>query len=280
MNSAPQHLDLDFDDPEQALGRWMSQLREPPSGWLTFDEWIGLYRVLASGGSDGRLRLSDEYRASATCLLVGVITPLTFANFIDQQDELWHQLLSAAAVDRSGVDWMGHLLLAALRGCPPVAEGLLNYHYLELREEQRLAELVWSRRPDDRESTYGDGWRFRRTTAEGLLREAGWSGKVRVDFAPTTDADGTSLSHVVDWIGWKGAALNPEEASDAALQSLTGDRAPLVCTVEGYVNHFLLMPSQIEPNSIRGIELVGGRSAILLRDFDTTSGWTFEWLPT
>lgn len=101
MATSSEGMDLDFTDPRCALERWLAELRVPPPGWLTRGEWLGLYRVIETGGCAGADMLPDAYRCTATLLGEGLISPLEFALFLDKQEQLWHQAASGASAHRA-----------------------------------------------------------------------------------------------------------------------------------------------------------------------------------
>ena len=209
--------------------------------------------------------------------LRGIITGGEFAQVLMRTRSIWHQVWSGAAAHRAGVDWIGHLLIAASRGCPVVLQTALPSYYLDLRGELRLAERVWSRTEGDEPSLYGDGWTHRRYVADEQLRAIGWYGE-----PDRTDADDQAdrthqpwVSHTFDleWIGWMGNTLQLDDVADAAWQTAVGDGAPLVAKFADFANYVIVHPEFVTLTQIEATDLVNTDSVSLRRSFTSPTGW-------
>ena len=278
--------ELEYDDREDALGRWMAELHEPSGGGLTYDEWSALYLHLSGDINGIDLTTSgSQLRRVLRMHVSGIITAGELAILVSSWSGIWNQLWSGAAAHRAAVDWMGHLLAASAVGCPAWLGSHLGYYYLRLRGEALLAERSWRRQSDETGSALGDGWAFRASLSREWMCQIGWDG---TDTFPRNDQlepesregdDDGSGAKELGWIGWRGTWLHPDQVADAAWQSAAGDRMPLVAKVAGCLTYVVFEPLTVDAGRIDGLDLITGESAQLIRSLTLLSGWKLDRTP-
>ena len=269
-------LDLDFEDWREALGLWMAELEGDDPSWLTFNQWEGLYRGLA-----GEMPVVDSSGSSMGPLIRaysrGLLTRTELVTGLIARPGLWNQLWSGAAAHRAGADWIGHLLAAALRGCPPLLDTPLPLYFLTLRDERLLSERVWRHREGDVPSEYGDSSRLRRELAEQRLLDGGWDGTTEVKIhSPEVDPWVDPLVWGLGWIGWMGNTIIGDALPDAAWQAAVHGNMPLVARLDGFVNYFVLDPTFVSGHEVSATDLLSGRPYSLRPSPGSTSGWSIE----
>lgn len=269
-------LEVDYDDPAEALGRWMVELEgDEPSAPL-FDDWM-LLLAAASGGPKLTLPARSPLGKTAGMYTRGIITDNELGSMLWSNKPMWNQLLSGVAAHRAASDWMGHLVQATLRSTGALLGSPLVYYYLSTLGAPQLSSRVWEMREGDTGSDFGSTGPLRSERAEHLMREMGWNPSTQVesvsrDRDPWEDRTTTGLA----WIGWFGNTLRSDDVVDAAIQSSLHDGRPLVGRFEGWANYLILEPSYITAESIRGIDLMSGGMVTLMRSAPSPSGWVMR----
>jgi len=270
-------LDLDYEDWEEALARWLLELPDgPPKQWMTFDHWAAFHHTMFGDFALlDRLNCTTPPNAVLAALRIyrrGIITSSELAGMLLMPDArfLWNQLWSGIAAHRAGADWLGHLVLAALAGCEGLANLILVPSYLDLRKERALASRAWSRSEDHMPSEFGDGWSHREAMARDALEACGWDGDDR------TRMGEAEFPLDLDWIGWQGMDAPGDAAADAALQALWGNGMPLVAHLQGFRNYVIVQPEDVTAGGIVGRELLRDDAVRIERSFTSTVGWHYS----
>ena len=208
----------------------MLELHEPSEDFSSFDDWCEIYSVLRGTGTS-RLSSSGGSKCARVLRSIerGLVHFIELTPYLYRRPEFWRQLWSGAAAHRAGVDWFGHLLIASAESCPDLKNGSLSAQYRHLRGELALDSHVWRHTEGDIQSSFGNGWSFRASLAEGHLEQIGWVDQWR-DATPTPEERAMWIENAqqpfgrdLSWIGWNGNTLTAEQVPDAALQSLAGD---------------------------------------------------------
>ena len=264
-----------FDDPAEALGRWMAELEGDDPGAPTFDDWMLL--LTATRGQQLELKASSHVGRYARMYMRGILTGREFATIIWGDTLMWNQLMSGVAVHRAAADWMGHLVQATLRSSVAPVGAPLAYHYLSTLGAPHLSGQTWEVREGDTGSEFGSTGPLRSERAEHLMRQMGWDPSTQVQtVAPTRDPWEDRTTTGLAWVGWFANTLLGDEVIDAAIQSRFHDGRPLVGRYDGWVNFLILEPSYISQGLIRGIDLLGGGIVELVRSIPSPSGWAIR----
>lgn len=266
-------LEVDYDDPAEALGRWMAELEGDEPSAPFFDDWM-LLLAAASGGPTLTLPSRSPLGKTAGMYMRGIITSGEFGTMLWRNTSMWNQLLSGVAAHRAASDWMGHLVQATLRSTGGLLGSPLVYYYLSTLGAPQLSSRVWEMREGDTGSDFGSTGPFRRERAEHLMQEMGWNPSTQVesvsrDRDPWEDRTTAGLA----WIGWFGNTLRNDGVVDAAIQSGLHDGRPLVGRFEGWANYLILEPSYVTAEFIRGFDLMSGGRVTLVRSTPSPSGW-------
>ena len=269
-------LEVDYDDPAEALGRWMAELDGDEPAAPAFDDWM-LLLAAASGGQQLNLPSRSPLGRASSMYMRGIITGAEFGTMLWSNTPMWNQLLSGVAAHRAASDWMGHLVQATLRSTGALLVSPLAYHYLSTLGAPQLSSRVWAMREGDTGSDFGSTGPIRSERAEHLMQEMGWNPGTQVEsVSPARDPWEDRTTTGLAWIGWFGNALRNDDVVDAATQSRLHDGRPLVGRFEGWANYIILEPSYITAGLIRGIELVGGGMVTLVPSTPSPSGWAIR----
>lgn len=250
-------LDLAYEDPNEALARCLiCSDSGSHRDWLAFCE---VYESLARNDqeSSGTPSPYDRY-------LMGVFT------YYEMLDRLLEPIWAALPIDRASVDWLGHLVEAAIIGQAEIARDLAT-QYLEVTQSGELERRCWSNNPDDEHAGRSDPEERARDARRTLERILG-------PLPSISDRPLIEPGKVVwMWVGgklvWSSVylPLGRYELAEAAIYAaVAGVHAPLVCVyrlADHSVHAEVLIVREIQVNGeVAGHDLLTNDDLVICVD--------------